>query len=191
MNQRTDSKTRSNNRRTLRIRPPLMIGSPAAMGRDRRQGIIRSPTNQEYNEPRSSEMVSSSPIPPSPFESNERMNKRGPHFKQTKGGDRYHHTVRRPLGYRRTVQNENISLDEWIWRNGLQIYKGRIKDFVSNMTELLELDPPEVEKMAPVCDMGFAFRQRTVRAHYRPRVTNMDRIRRATEGALNEETARK
>ena len=41
----------------------------------------------------------------------------------------------------------------------------RIKDFVSNMTELLERDAPEVEEMATLCDMGFAFRQRTMRAH--------------------------
>ena len=136
-------------------------------------------------------MASSPPIPPSPFESNEWMNKRGPRFKQTKCDGRYHHTVRRPLGHRRTFQNENISLNERIWRNGLQIYEEQISGFVTNMTELLELDPPEVEEAASVCEMGFAFRQRAVRAHRILRANNMDRIRRATEGALNEETARK
>ena len=135
-----------------------------------------------YNDSKPPDMASSPPIPPSPFESNERMNDRGPRFKQTKGDGRYHHTVRRPLGHRRILQDDEISLIEWIWRDGLQIYEDQISGFVTNMTELLQLDPPEVEEMASVCGMGYAFRQRAVRAHQILRANNRDRIRRAQKG---------
>ena len=176
MNQRTDSETRSNNRRTLRIRPPLMIGSPAVMGRERRQGIIRSPSNQEANEPRSSEAASSSPLPPSPFESIEGVNKRGPRIKHTEGTA---NTIA-PSDDRLDIGGRyRTEISHWtsgFGRTDSKFIK-RIKDFVSNMTELLELDPPEVEEMASLCEMGFAFRQRTGRAHQKLRAANMDRIR--------------
>ena len=68
-------------------------------------------------------------------------------------------------------------MDEWIWKNGLHLYKERIKEFVPNMSELLQLDPPEVGEMASYCNVGFAFRQRAMFAHQRFLATKMGSIR--------------
>ena len=186
MSQREDPETRDNNRRTLLIRPPLWIGSPAAMGRGRRQVVIGSFSNQERSELRSTEATSPPPLPPSSYESIQLANKRGPRIKYTNDDGQYHHTVRRSHTFRGTVltrqnpksdeqnENENISLDKWIWKNGLLTYKKRIKEFVPNMSELSQLDPTEAEEMASYCKMGFAFKQRTMYAHQGPLVIDME-----------------
>ena len=58
------------------------------------------------------------------------------------------------------------------------------------MTELLQLDPGEVEELASECDMGYAFRQRLVRGHQVLRDNNQELIRQLTEGGLDADTAR-
>ena len=59
------------------------------------------------------------------------------------------------------------------------------------MTELLQLDPGEIEELASECAMRSAFRQRLVYAHQVLRTNNRDRIRQLAEGGLDMDTARR
>ena len=104
--------------------------------------------------PGSQNMAPSPAIPPSPFELSETKREKGPRYKQTNCDGRFRHTVRRPLGQRKHLQDDEVCLVDWIWKNRLQYYERQISDFARNMTELLQLDPGEVEELASECDMG-------------------------------------
>ena len=176
------------NRRTLRISPPMRSGSIAAIGRDRRREAHRSCVNQEVVVPDSQNMALSSAIPSTEMDEAKRV--KGPRYKQSKCDGNFRHTLRRPIGQRKYLQEDEVSLVDWIWMNRLQQYEWQISDFARNMTELLQLDPGEVEELASECNMGNAFRRRLVRGHQVLREDNRELIRQLSEGGLDPETAR-
>ena len=133
-------------------------------------------------------MALSSAIPST--EVGEAKQVKGPRYKQSKCDGSFRHTVRWPLGQRKHLQDDEASLVDWIWKNRLQYYEWQVSDFARNMTELLQLDPGEVEELASECGMGYAFRQRLVRGHQVLRDKNQKRIRQLAEGGLDAETAR-
>ena len=73
---------------------------------------------------------------------------KGPRYKQSKCDGNFRHTVRRPIGHQKYLQDDEVSVVDWIWMNRLQQYEWQISDFARNMTELLQLDPGEVEELA-------------------------------------------
>ena len=176
------------NQRTLRISPPVRSGSIAAIGRDRRREAHRSCVNQEVVVPDSQKMALSSAIPSTEMDEAKRV--KGPRYKQSKCDGNFRHTVRRPIGQRKYLQDDEVSLVDWIWMNRLQQYEWQISDFARNMTELLQLDPGEVEELASECNMGNAFRRRLVRGHQVLREDNRDLIRQLSEGGMDPEAAK-
>ena len=166
----------------------MRSGSIAAIGRDRRREAHRSRVNQEVVVPDSQKMALSSAIPSTEMDETKRV--KGPRYKQSKCDGYFRHTVRRPIGQRKYLRDDEVSLVDWIWMNRLQQYEWQISDFARNMTELLQLDPGEVEELASECNMGNAFRRRLVRGHQVLREDNRELIRQLSEGGLDPETAK-
>ena len=168
------------NRRTLWIRPPMMVGTPTAAGSERRRGSNKSIPNKEDKDSMTSG-TTSSPIPPSSFESMEylaasRLKKdptypRGwyvPPYRQA-STETPSDCSERPRD-EHLVQDGDIntvSLDEWITMKKLSLYRGSLKGYVSNISELMELEPIKIEEMTRHCGMGWAFTQRLKMAHSR------------------------
>ena len=176
------------NQRTLRISPPVRSGSIAAIGRDRRREAHRLCVNQEVAVSDSQKMEMSSAIPSTEMDETKRM--KGLRYKQSECDGYFRHTVRRPIGQRKCLRDDEVSLVDWIWMNRLQQYEWQITDFARNMTELLQLDPGEVEELADECDMGIAFRRRLVHGHQVLREDNRDLIRQLSEGGMDPEAAK-
>ena len=177
------------NQRTLRISPPVRSGSIAAIGRDRRREAHRSCINQEVIVPDSQRMVRSSAVPSTEMDEAKRV--KGPRYKQSNCDGNFRHTVRRPIGRRKHLQDDGISVVDWIWKNGLQQYEWEITDFATNMKELLQLEPEELDELAADCKMGIAFRRRLVRGHEALCRNNRDLIRQLSESDLESEKARR
>ena len=86
-------------------------------------------------------MVRSSAIPSTEMDEAKRV--KGPRYKQSDCDGNFRHTVRRPIGRRKHLQDDEVSVVDWIWENGLQQYEWQITDFATNMKELLQLEPEE------------------------------------------------
>ena len=50
-----------------------------------------------------------------------------------------------------------VSLDEWITMNRLSFYRDKLKDCVSSVAELRELDSTEIEEVVRLCGMKLVF----------------------------------